>query len=472
MFSKFSNYKFILLVLVLNFNLQGQIPLDLKFRLDKTLDSMQRLVIKSKSLSASIQFSSDKNWASARGISSITPLDSVKPEYLYEIGSVAKTITSACILRLVDENKLKLDDKVSKFIEPIEYIDSNITIKNLLRHQSGLYDILQSQQLNSEMNFNPGSIFSALDIIKRHIEPALSAPGKQWSYCNTNYFLLGIIIEKITGRPFYEEIRNQFFKPMSLESFAIPAFENMTKPVAHVWMDLNGDGAIEDGHFFYINYLSLNSVAGAAGGYYATASDVSKWMRSYMRGDLLSKEMMEEAKETIFASGVPNGTYGLGLMKKSFAGYEGFGHGGDLAYSASSWYFPSLDLSISVLNNDAKKNSWALIPVIYALLKTYTDWNKTVGTISYPNEKFDLKAYPIPFQNSLTLEIGAVGNPSNFEILMYDANGRRLLIDFDQTVRSDKIIFNFNNMEKLPTGPYFISVLSYGNIVGQKFVMK
>ena len=120
-----------------------------------------------------------------------------------------------------------------------------------------------------------------------------------------------------------------------------------------------------------MNYLSLNSVAGAAGGYFSTATDLSKWMKAYMSGTLHSSGIIAQAQTTVPASGMPGGTYGLGLMKKSFAGYLGYGHGGDLAYSASSWYFPSKDVSISVLGNDADFNSWTLAPVVEELLKNY-----------------------------------------------------------------------------------------------------
>jgi CubicO group peptidase (beta-lactamase class C family) len=125
--------------------------------------------------------------------------------------------------------------------------------------------------------------------------------------------------------------------------------------VAHVWLDITGDGIADDAHDFYINYLSLNSVAGSAGGYFSTASDITKWMRTYMRGDFLSSSTLDEAKKTVPASGSQGGAYGLGLMKNSFNGFLAYGHGGDLGYAASSWYFPEKDISISVLTNDSKK---------------------------------------------------------------------------------------------------------------------
>ena len=105
-----------------------------------------------------------------------------------------------------------------------------------------------------------------------------------------------------------------------------------------------------------------------------------------MRDELVTTATMDEARVTVPAPGLPV-TYGLGLMKRTFLGYQAIGHGGDLSYSATSWYFPELDISISVLNNDSEITSWELSPVIAELLETYVNWTAVAGTEEIADEK-------------------------------------------------------------------------------------
>jgi D-alanyl-D-alanine carboxypeptidase len=457
--------KFCVCLLALAFNVKGQIPEALKNELNTALDKMVNQV-GSKSLSASIQFKDGEVWARANGASSITiPVDE---NYLYLIGSITKTITSATILQMADEKKLTLDDKIVRWLDPIQYIDTNITIRQLLRHESGIYDILENKALNDKMIQNQYTIFLAKDIVPAYIKPAIFSPGAMWSYSNTNYFLLGMIIEKIADKPFFDEIRDRFYTPLGLTSFAIPAFEPLIGDVAHVWLDTNGDGKTEDQHSFYINYIALNSVAGAAGGYFANAGHVSKWMRTYMRGDLLSKEMMAEAKKTIYASGMPaGGTYGLGLMKLKFQGIEGFGHGGDLGYSAMSWYFPSLDISISVLNNDAKNISWKLVPVINELLKTYTSWQAT--DVKEFSDKENICVYPNPFSNDLSIDIGKEMEFDKVEFILTNTYGQKVRSTYPINGKQSA---SFENLGDMPAGMYTLMVTGDNRVVARKKIVK
>ena len=275
-----------------------------------------------------------------------------------------------------------------------------------------------------------------------------------------------MIIKAATGNPFYTEIRNRFFTPLGLNTFAIPAYETITSPVAHVWLDINGNGITDDAHSFYMNYLSLNSVAGAAGGYFSTATDLSKWMKAYMSGTLHSPSIMAQAQTTVPASGMPGGTYGLGLMKKSFAGYLGYGHGGDLAYSASSWYFPSKDVSISVLGNDADFNSWTLAPVVEELLKNYLIWQLTASVEDVAQAKLALQVFPNPFDNQVFVKMNLPENAQELTCILSNAMGENLAtIQENHLLKGQEQVFSFENITDLPQGFYFVRTYINGNLV-------
>lgn len=439
------------------FGISQTIPVGLDTLLDRTLDSM-RTVLNVKSLSAAIQRPDNAVWASATGISSLNPTVNVTPGHVYLIGSVTKTITSACILQLAEEQLLSLDDSLYEWLDTIPYINPNITIRQLLRHQSGIYDVLSNPAANNAMIQNQGFVWDAEDFINAFIQPQDFPAGTSWEYSNTNYFLLGMIIEKVTGNPYYTELRNRFFTPLALNTFAIPAYELMTSPVAHVWLDITGDNITDDAHFFYINYLALNSVAGAAGGYYATAADLTMWTRTYQRGDLLMPDLLEQARMTVPSPGLPGTTYGLGLMKKSFLGYTGYGHGGDLAYAASSWYFPDKDISITVMTNDSKNNSWTLAPVVSALLKTYCDWEM----MATPTEELtatdeSISVFPNPFDQQLTINMCLAAPVKTLKLVMTDVAGRTISQFESHNLPSGQVSIPMDCPQNLASGVYLIS---------------
>lgn len=448
------------------------VPFTLDSILDHTLDSM-RSAMGAKSLSGAIQFPDTAVWAHADGISSASPATFVDTDDVYLIGSVTKTLTAACILQLVDDGIMNLDDSLYMWMDTIQHINPNITIRQLLRHQSGIYDVLGNPACQPALISDQDSIWSAEDLVNTFIGPPIFQPGANWSYSNTNYFLLGMIIERATGNPFHQEIRNRFLSALGLSSVAIKAFEPVNSPVAHVWMDLNNDQILEDAHNFYFNYLSLNSAAGAAGGYYSTPSDITKWMRTYMRGDLVSPALMAEAKTTVTSPGVPGGTYGLGLMKKPFLGIQAYGHGGDLAYAASSWYFPSIDISISVLMNDGSKNSWTLAPVIVALLRTYTNYIASTTAINeIDNSVLGWSVYPNPVADKLNLTITLNKHAENIHVTLTNILGETIRTTSLSDIPPGQHILEFENIETISKGIYIATLYLNGTKISSEKIIK
>ncbi len=423
--------------------------------LDETLDSM-KIVVNTKSLSAAIQTSDGSIWSHAVGLSS--GITAVTTDDSYLIGSVTKTITSACILSLAEEGLLNIDDSLHAWFPTMPFIDSTITIRQLMNHSSGLYDIMGHPDLTDSMDADMSRIWTAEELVANFMGPSLFIPGDGWSYSNTNYFLLGMIIEEATGNPFYSELRERFFDPLSLTSFNIPSFEPDLGPVAHIWMDLDGDGDLEDAHSFYSVFMSLNSIAGAAGGYYSTPTDCAKWTRAYLRGDVLSDASLLEAQTTIFAPGSQGNLYGLGLMKNSihFLGHLAYGHGGDLGYHASSWYFPDFDISITVFNNDNSKSSWDLLPVVRELLRTYLA-NETAGIENLITEGFSFG--PNPFTNELNITLEKEFGTGLKEVQLVNSLGQKVTRQMEITTVEDKMQVHFYDLELLPNGIYFIQLV-------------
>ena len=182
------------------------VPAPLAALLNHTLDSM-REVTGAKSLSAAIQFPDEAVWAYADGVSSEIRLAEVTPGDAYLTGSVTKTITSACILQLADEGVLSLDDSLYEWLDTIPYINPDITIWQLMQHTSGLFDALMHPNHNDSMMADITRVWTPEELVTYFMDEPLFEPGTSWSYCNTNYFLLSMIIKKATGNPFYTELR-------------------------------------------------------------------------------------------------------------------------------------------------------------------------------------------------------------------------------------------------------------------------
>lgn len=434
--------------------------------LQRTLDSMHQ-VLNVKGLGVALQLPNDAVWSGAAGVSSLSPLVNVGAKHAFAIGSVTKTITAACILQLADEGVLGLDDRLHQWLDTFPFINPNITIQQLLRHQSGIYDVITNPDMQPQMWADRDKIWTLTETITTFIKAPAFQPGASWAYSNTNYLLLGMIIEAATGNTYYQEMRDRFVVPLGLKSFAMPPFETLPPQIAHLWIDLNGDGVRDDSGDLFPNWASFNSSAGPAGSYYATPADMAKWMRAYMSGKLLSVEKMNELKTTV-STAFPAGTrYGLGIMDRNYLGLKSYGHGGDVGYSASVVYFPLKDLSIAVLNNDSGKNSWALAPVVQALLKTYLNYEQnlvSIGSILEGNEEL-LHVFPNPFFDRVQADLELPASVKKATLVLDDGLGQTIQSVPLAGLRQGNQATVLENLATLPPGPYYLTIWLDGAVV-------
>lgn len=449
-------------VLMWAFSMSAQVNPVLQNRLNHTLDSMQ-VLLNIKGLNAALVTPDGNVWAKGAGISAEFPADSMKPNYISAIGSVNKTLTAAAVLQLVDEGLLGLDDSLYQWLDTFPFINPDITVRQLLRHQSGIYDVITNPDYQPTILMQKDSIWALEDVIKTFVKAPLFAPGAGWSYSNTNYILLGMLIKKVCGQTYYEACRQRFIEPLNLSSMVMRPFEPVQAPVAHLWLDLDGNGTLDDGYWFFEDWNSWYSTAGPCGSYYSAASDIARWMQTYMRGDLLSPGLMTQVRTTV-STQLPGGTkYGLGLMERYINGLKAWGHGGDAGYSASVWYFPAKDISIAVLNNDNRRTSWSLAPIVSALLRKYTDFMIASGTNETALSSDRLDAFPNPFTDHLNVSL----NPSfhcdgKLELQLTDIMGNIVMTNSAAEIVSCESEITWNNLAELPQGIYVLELLLNG----------
>lgn len=452
---------------VLSINAQNT-PHKLDSTLQKRLND-QRTSLNVKGLSAAIHFSDGNVWAGTSGISATNqPLDST---YAFGIGSITKTVTSAAILQLADEQLLHLDDSLHEWVDTFSFINPNITIRQLLRHQSGIYDVVTDPNFQDVLYQHQDSIWQLGDVVKTFIKAPYFQPGASWRYSNTNYILLGMIIEKATGMPYYEVFRERFMDNFNLTSFAMEPFETSPNPIAHPWLDLTGDGIVDDAYQVLSNWESFDAATGPAGSYYATPTDLSLWIWKMMRGELVSSNIWQQAVTTVSTTFQGNTRYGLGLMERTFVGRQAYGHGGDSGYSGSAWYFPSLDISIVVLNNDARKNSWEIMNTVQALLQVYLNYLATSGTSELVDLQ-DVRIAPNPFTDQINLSVFLKKPVNNLTLQLYDTQGKLVHTQESGQQPAGEARLHLRDLGTLPKGLYCLNAYAEGQLVVSERVVR
>jgi len=298
-------------------------------------------------------------WSGAAGLGNIETDTAMRPDDKFRAGSVIKPMIAVVVLQLVEEGQFSLDDTMTAVLpESVtgRFANSNqITVRMLLNHTGGLADCIGPVQ--AEIVANPAKVWEVdewLDIAAAQ-EPYF-APGQGWTYSNTDYILLGLVIEQATGRSWRAEFRERIIDELNLENTLLPEPGDLSIPgdYTHGYMDL-GAGLVD------VTGVDP-SMADAAGGcaLVMTAADLSRFLDAVMSGELFQNtgtlaEMLtivDVPEGSIPFSGVAG--YGLGMMKFLFPGsIEMVGHSGDTAgFSAFVFYLPAQGITISGMIND------------------------------------------------------------------------------------------------------------------------
>ena len=153
-------------------------------------------------------------------------------------------------------------------------------------------------------------------------------------------------------------------------------------------------------------------------------------------------------------------------MRNTFQGLEAYGHGGDLAYAASSWYITDRDISISVLMNHNGLTSWSLLPVVSALLKTYNNWLLLTSAEDVVPSQVTLRVYPNPCTDFTTVSFPALKESGDLQLVLRNALGQTVQMTSEFTAASGGTVCRLNDLGSLSAGIYLIQLLKDGEIIG------
>jgi D-alanyl-D-alanine carboxypeptidase len=250
----------------------------------------------------------------------------------FRAGSITKTFVATVALQLVAEGRIRLDDSVERWLPGVVPNGENITVRQLLNHTSGLYDYKDTLPLppSEEFYANRYRTWTASEQIQRALAnpPVFDQPGSQYDYSNTNYLLIGEIIQKVTGRTYAEEIERRIIHPLKLNGTTMPGTSPYIRgPHPHGYVPKDGG---------LIDFTELNpTLFGAGGDMISTTHDLNRFFAALLGGRLLPARLLEEMK----TPGTKGGTYGRGLSwHDTTCGIRVYGNDGDaLAYQAYSF---------------------------------------------------------------------------------------------------------------------------------------
>ncbi len=284
----------------------------------------------------------DGDYVRAFGVADKATQAPMRADFYSRIGSVTKTFTVTALLQLADQGKLNLDDLVAEFVDGVPLGD-RITLRQLARMQSGLFNYSASPEFQQAIFADPHRAFTPRELLSyAFAQPNQFPAGQKFEYSNTNTVLIGLVVQKVSGEPLADYIGNHILTPLGLNHTSFPAGNEFSDPHAQGYTEgADGKEAVA---------TDWNpSWAWAAGAMISTLDDMRAWSVALATGKLLTPQMQEQRLQTVGSPGMPpQDGYGLGIF--DLGGW--IGHNGSLpGYQTVVVYLPEEQTSLVIMTN-------------------------------------------------------------------------------------------------------------------------
>ena len=295
----------------------------------------------------------------SQGFEDVENRTSLTTNQVFFSGSIGKTYAAALLMQLVDEGKVDLNSKLKTYFPEVGWLSKvpnieEITIEMLLQHTSGLPRWVMQLEVWEVLHTNPDKIWSYEDRLAYVFNQApVHEAGKGWAYSDTNYILIGILIEKMSGEYYYDLVRTKILKPFKLkhtypsEGRTIPNLSMAYSRLPEAFKIPNK--VIKDGQ-----YVFNPQIEWTGGSMASTTTDLAKWAKIYFEGELFSKELL-----TKITTINPNGdkvdaghSYGMGSFIYHTNQGDVFGHSGFMpGYNSIFAYYPNQKIAVAIQIN-------------------------------------------------------------------------------------------------------------------------
>ena len=316
------------------------------------IDSIARQMIaarKAPGMAVVVLRGNDTVVARGYGVADLASTRTVDASSIFRVGSITKQFTAAMVLQLVGAGKVRLDDSLHRFLAELAGPARNATIQQLLTHTSGIpnYTELGWFRQRGRRAIPRAEMIRLLDT-----EPLRFAHGTQWAYDNSGYYLLGAVIERVTGESFASHLRRAIVTPLALRHTGYcDASDGVAATVTGY--DLEG------GAFDAVAPVDMANPF-AAGALCSSAGDLARWMTALLAGRVVPDSLLRRMLTPVQVDG-RRAPYGYGMELTELGGQRRIGHGGSLpGFDGYVAHYPDEKLTVVVLTNGSSANAEAI----------------------------------------------------------------------------------------------------------------
>lgn len=299
----------------------------------------------------------------AAGLGRREPRVALRASDRFRIASVTKTFVATLVLELAADGRLRLGDSIERWLPGLVPGGRNVTLRELLAHTSGLADYDADPKWQAARIADPGRSWTARELVTvAAAQPRLFAPGTSWSYSNTNYVLLGLVVEAATGRPLSQELRDRLLAPLGLRSTSFPSATSIGGRFAHGYVVGRPPLPIPEGTLVDVSSVLAPSAWGA-GQIVSNADDLVRFFTALVRGRILPHAQLQAMTSDAARYG-----YGLGVRIATTQCGRAVGHNGDIpGYRNVVWATLDGRRAVSIMVNvDDARVAWSRLEA-YAL---------------------------------------------------------------------------------------------------------
>lgn len=274
-------------------------------------------------------------------------------------GSVGKTYVSAVAMQLVHEGKLRLETPISTYLGDRPWFSrlpnaQDITVRQLMNHTSGLVRYEFKDQFTKDLTANPGKVWKPEELVAYILDtPAPFAAGQGWDYSDTNYIVLGMIMEEITGRTYYDLATERVLKPLKLAN-TVPSDRRTIPGLAQGYAGASNPFGGADAMLVNGAMVINPQFEWTGGGIASTAEDLARWGKALYEGKVFDPSMLPVLLDGVAARLGQNTKYGLGVILRESPMGTLYGHSGFFpGYQAEMLYVPSAKVAIAFQVNSS-----------------------------------------------------------------------------------------------------------------------
>jgi len=348
---------------------------------DRISSSIDKLVADNNipGLNFSMSFPDGRQFSYSSGFADVKNREKLNPKHIMFSGSIGKTYAVAIIMQLVENGKIDLKSRFLDYFPKTEWLKKipniqEITVEMLLQHTSGLPRYINDQGVWDSLYHNPDKIWNYKDRLSFIFDKdAVHQAGKGWAYSDSNYLLIGMLIEKICGTYYYDELKNRMLTPENLnKTFPAIKREIDNLPVGYSRLDTffrMPEIVVSEGKYVFNPQMEWTG-----GGMVSTTSDLAKWAEIYYKGKLFSKTSLEKII-TPNSNGKNTGeneAYGMGSFIYETQNGKVYGHTGFVpGFNAIMAYYPKLKIAAAIqINCDYAAEKMKLIEYMDFILQS------------------------------------------------------------------------------------------------------